>query len=104
MLGMRQQTYSTQYQVYTPNAVGTPLTVNLVSTDTTVATVPASVVIPASQNYAYFTITAQDTIGTIHIQATATGYSASSVTIHVTHPKFIMYAGSPLDTTSPPAN
>ncbi len=103
MLGMRQQTYSTQYQVYTPNAVGTPLTVNLVSTDTTVATVPASVVIPASQNYAYFTITARDTIGTIQIQATATGYSASSVNMQVTQPKFIMYAGSTLNTTSPPS-
>src|SRR5258708_6491631 len=103
MLGMRQQTSSGQYYVYTPNAVGTPLTVNLVSTDTTVASVPASVVIPANQTYAYFTITARDTIGTIQIQATATGYSATSVNMQVTQPKFFFGWNSTLNTTSLPS-
>ena len=100
MLGMRQQTSPNTYYVYTPNNVVSPLTVNLVSTGTRVATVPATVTIPSNQNYAYFTISAQDTLGTIQIQATATGYSPTSVNMQVTLPKFILSATTSLRTTS----
>ena len=101
VLGMRQNSGSTGWYVYTPNNVGTPLTVNLVSTGTRVATVPASVVIPAGSYYAYFQVTAQDTIGTVQIQATATGYNAASSNVQVTVPKFVISSSSTLNTTSP---
>ena len=52
MYGMRQRGSSTDYYVYTQNNVASNTTVNLVSTDTRVATVPASVTIPAGSYYA----------------------------------------------------
>ncbi len=100
-LGMRQRTGATDVYVYAPNNVGTPLTVNLVATDPRVADVPASVTIPANSYYAYFTITAKDTIGTIQIQATATGYNAAATTVQVTIPKFGFSVSGQLYTTSP---
>ena len=103
MLGMRQQTYSSEYNVSTPNTVGTPLVVNLLSTGTRVATVPATVTIPANSSSASFIITAQDTVGTIQIQATATGYTATSVNMQVTPPKFTFYVAGTLNTTAPPS-
>ncbi len=87
MLGMRQTGGPTSAYVSTPNNVATPLTVNLVSTSTRVVSVPASVTIPAGSNYAYFQINALDTLGTIQVQATATGYNAASTNVQVTAPK-----------------
>jgi hypothetical protein len=101
MLGMRQTTGPSGIYVYAPNNVATPLTVNLLSTDTRVATVPASVVIPAGSYYAYFPINAQDTLGTIQIQANALGYNATSMTTQVTQPKFLISTGTSGRTTSP---
>ena len=101
VLGMRQHGGTNSSYVYTPNAVASPLVVNLVSTDTRVATVPASVTIPAGNNYAYFDITAQDTVGTIQIQASAGGYGGAATTVQVTQPKFVLSTSSQLYTTSP---
>ena len=103
MLGMRQITSTGQYYIYTPNPVGTDLTVNLLSTSTRVATVPATVTIPAGQQYGAFDISALDTIGTIQIQATASGYSPASVNMQVTKPKFVFSATTSLNTTSGPS-
>ncbi|MHB1097554.1 MAG: beta strand repeat-containing protein [Gemmatimonadaceae bacterium] len=101
MLGMRQTTGSSSYYIYTQNNVVSAVTVNLVSTDTRVATVPASVTIPAGSYYAYFPVTAQDTVGTIQIQATATGFGpAPPMTVQVTQPKFAISTGSTVRTTS----
>ena len=102
MLGTGQHTSSGQYYVYLPNAVGAPLTVSLVSTDPRVASVDASVTVPAGQSYAYFTITARDTIGTVQIQATATGYTAAATNMQVTKP--ILIFNTPLSAyqTTPP--
>ena len=99
-LGMRQHGGTNSSYVYVPNNVGTPLTVNLVSTDPRVATVPAQVTIPAGSYYAYFDITAQDTVGTIQIQATATGYSAAASNVQVTIPTFVISSSSNARTTS----
>ena len=101
-LGMRQTTGPNDYYVYLQNSVTNPLTVNLLSTGTRVATVPATVTIPANQNYGYFTITAQDTLGTIQIQATATGYTAASVNMQVTVPRFRFSTNTTSNTTSGP--
>ena len=101
VLGMRQTTGASGVYVYVPNAVATPLVVNLASTGTRVATVPASVTIAAGQTYAYFGVTALDTVGTIQIQATATGYRATSMTAQVTQPKFQIYTSGQVNTTSP---
>jgi hypothetical protein len=100
VIGMRQNTGPNGWYVYTPNNVATPLTVNLASSSTRVATVPASVTIPAGNNYAYFGVTGQDTLGTIQVTATATGYNASSSNIQVTAPKFIVSTSTTLNTTS----
>ena len=102
MLGTGQHTAVNANYVYLPNLIGAPLKVALVSTDPRVATVPDTVVVPAGSYYAYFTITAQDTIGTVQIQATAVGYTPSSVNMQVTKPKFIISANTSLYTTSPP--
>jgi hypothetical protein len=99
MLGMRQNHGSSAYVQIT--AIPTPLTVNLVSTDPTVATVPASVVIPANATTVYFQVTAQDAAGTIQIQATATGYGGANFNQQVTLPKFGIYTTTSLNTTSP---
>jgi uncharacterized protein YjdB len=102
MLGMRQTGGSSSAYVYAPNNVATPLTVNLVSTDPRVVTVPASVVIPAGSYYAYFPITALDTVGTIQIQATATGYSGANTSVQVTPPRFTIGTGTSINTTAAP--
>jgi hypothetical protein len=101
VLGMRQRGGVNSSYVYVPNNVASPLTVNLISTDTRVATVPASVVIPAGSYYQYFEVTAQDTIGTIQIQATATGYGGATMNVQVTQPKFLVYTSTSIYTTSP---
>ncbi len=101
VLGMRQTSWPTGTYVYTPNAVATPLVVNLLSTGTRVATVPASVTIPANSNSAYFIVTAMDTIGTIQIQATATGYGSATMNVQVTQPRLAVSTATQLNTTSP---
>src|SRR5205085_12026287 len=93
VLGMRQS-HPNAYYVYTANRVASPLVVNLLSTGTRVATVPATVTIPLNSSYAYFDVTAQDTVGTIQIQATATGYSAAAMNVQVTVPKFVISTNS----------
>jgi len=104
VLGMRQTSGPTGVYVQAPNNVATDLVVNLASTDPRVVTVPASVTIPVGTYYAYFTITAQDTLGTIQVQATATGYGAGTTNVQVTQPKFVFSAATQLNTTSPPQN
>jgi hypothetical protein len=64
------------------------LTVNLISTDITEATVPASVIIPAGKNTVDFKVAAQDDADldgdrTVSIQVSATGYTGSSTLIQV---------------------
>lgn len=101
MYGMRQTGYSGgDFYVYTQNNVSSSTTVSLVSTDTRVATVPASVTIPAGSNYAYFNITAQDTVGTIQVQATAVGFGPPTpINVQVTQPKFTFSVNTSARTT-----
>ena len=105
MLGMRQTGSSGSGSIYVSvpnNVLGSPLVVHLHSTDTRVASVPDSVTIPVGTYYKYFDVTALDTIGTIQIQATATGYSGASMNVQVTPPKFVMSTTTQLNTTSTP--
>jgi len=46
-------------------------------------------------------VNAMDTIGTIQVKATATGYATATMTVQVTHPKFAIGASTQLNTTSP---
>jgi uncharacterized protein YjdB len=101
-LGMRQTTGPTDVYVYVDNTVSVPLTVNLVSTSTRVASVPATVTIPAGSYYAYFRVDALDTLGTVQVQATASGYNPVNTTVQVTQPKFVISTSSSAYTTSPP--
>lgn len=103
MYGMRQQGSGSDYYVYTQNNVTSPVTVTLVSTDPRVATVPATVTIPAGTNYVYFNIVAQDTVGTIQIQASASGFGPPSpITVQVTQPKFVVNTSTQARTTQGP--
>jgi hypothetical protein len=101
MLGMRQNTGASFVYVYTPNNVATPLVVNLTSTAPSVA-IPtvASVTIPAGNNYAYFQVNALDTIGTMQINATATGYNGTHTTVQVSAPHFAVSTSTTANTTS----
>ncbi|MCL4213291.1 MAG: Ig-like domain-containing protein [Gemmatimonadales bacterium] len=100
-LGMRQNGALVSSYVQIPNAIGSPLVVNLVSTDPTVASVPATVTIPQGQTYAYFQITAHDVVGTVQIQASAAGYGPANVNQAVTAPRFLVSTSGTLNTTSP---
>ena len=64
------------------------------------ASVPDSVIIPAGTYYSYFRVTAKDTIGTIQIQATATGYAQAAFNMQVTIPKFQITTTTQRNTTS----
>lgn len=101
VLGMRQNDAGGTY-VNIPNAIGSPLVVALVSSDPTVAQVPATVTIPTGSTIAYFQITGQDAAGTIQITATATGYNAASKNVQVTQPKLLLYINPSVNTTSLP--
>ena len=102
MFGMRQKSGTQDYYVYTSgsNNVVTPLTVTLTSTDPRVATVPATVTIPAGSYYAYFTITALDTVGTIQVRGSAVGYGVPTpMNVQVTQPHFAIGVNPSVRTT-----
>jgi len=101
VLGMRQTTGPSGIYVYTQNTPASPVVVHLKSTATTVVTVPDSVTIPTTTNYVYFPVNAMDTIGTIQVQATATGFGAAAMSVQVTRPEFTISTTSQLNTTSP---
>ena len=103
-VGMRQHVGVGGNYVYVDNPVtGAPLTVNLLSTDPTVATVVATVTIPVGQTTGNFDIFGQDTIGTIQIKASATGYAPTVSYVQVGHPKFAVFSNGTAYTTSPPS-
>lgn len=102
-LGMRQnQGGSSSYVSVPNNIVGSPLVVRLASTDASVATVPDSVIIPVGTYYAYFNVTAHDVVGTVQIQATATGYSPATMNQEVTAPRFLIATNTSVRTTQGP--
>jgi hypothetical protein len=103
ILGMRQNGAGTSAYVTIPNAIASNLVVNLVSTDPAVASVPASVTIVAGQTFAYVPIRAEDQVGTVQVQATATGYTGAAVSQEVTAPRFLISTSATLATTAPPA-
>ena len=100
-LGQRQNSGVNGILVEVPNPVTTPLVITLTSTDPTVAiTTAGTATIPIGAYYTYFQINAQDAQGTIQIQANATGYTATSVQVQVTAPKFFISTNSSANTTS----
>ena len=102
MLGMRQNGGVNSANVYVVNAdTVNPIVVNLLSTDPTVVTVPASVTIPIRATSANFQITAHDVVGTIQIQATASGYGGTNTSVQVTVPKFQISTTASTRTTAP---
>ena len=102
VLGMRQYGLGTAAYVSIPNAIGAPLVVRLLSTDSTVASVPDSVIIAAGQTYAYVDIRARDAAGTVQIQASAVGYASTSTTQQVTAPRFLISTTTTVRTTQAP--
>ncbi|MGH7654879.1 MAG: beta strand repeat-containing protein, partial [Gemmatimonadaceae bacterium] len=101
-LGLRQNSGTSGLNMQVPNNVtGSALVIALTSSDTTVATVPATVTIGVGAYYVYFPVTAHDATGTIQITATATGYGAATTNVQVEQPKFLINMTSSLNTTSP---
>ncbi|MFN2399340.1 MAG: Ig-like domain-containing protein [Gemmatimonadaceae bacterium] len=82
---------------------GSPLTISLANSNTTVATVPPSVVIPVGATTASFDVTGQDVVGTADIVASAFGYSSDTLTVDVGLPRFRIETVTAAYTTSPPA-
>jgi uncharacterized protein YjdB len=76
------------------NVTGSNLTVNLSSSDTSKATVPASVTIPVGSNSATVQVTGVN-IGSATITASATGYNSGTGTVTVPAPT-MTFSGSPL--------
>ncbi|MHB1263787.1 MAG: Ig-like domain-containing protein [Gemmatimonadaceae bacterium] len=101
-LGMRQTTGATDMYVYVDNSVSAPLTVNLVSSSSRVVSVPSTVTIPAGSNSAYFRVEALDTLGTIQVQAAASGYNPVNMTVQVTQPRFVISTSTSSYTTGSP--
>lgn len=60
------------------------ITVNLTSSDTTVATVPATVSVAAGSTVSTFTVTSLTKAGSATITGSATGYTSGTVTVNVT--------------------
>jgi len=76
-----------------PQAADT-VTVNLVSSDPAVLTVPAQVIIPKGTNYAYFPVTGVS-VGTANVTATAANNKPSApVPVRISRPKFQVFLGS----------
>lgn len=78
------------------SSTSSAVTVTLGSSDTTEATVPASITIPAGTNSATFTVTALDDVApdgdqTVTLAASATGYTPASATITVSDKPIIEY-------------
>lgn len=103
-LGMHQQLGTSYMYVQTPNAVTSPLTVTIASSDSMVARVPASVTIPTGSSYAYFNVIGGDTTGTVQLTMTATGYQSATTIVQVGRPTFYIstttsaYAGQQAQT------
>ncbi len=104
ILGMRQTGLLSSSYVQIPNAIGTPLVVTLVSTDTMVARVQPTVTIAAGSTFAYFRIDAQDQTGTVQIQASAPGYGPASFTQQVVLPRYRITSSGTVNTTTPPSS
>ena len=82
----------------------TPLTLTLTSSDTAVATVPASVTIPANSYYAYFRTTGRAP-GSAAITVSAPGWSSPTpIAVRVTTPRVVACCGASLTTTAPQRN
>jgi hypothetical protein len=101
-LGLRQSNGQSGSYVSTVDIVATPLVVHLTSSDTAVATVPDSVVVPAGTYYAYFPVSAKDTRAAVVIQASATGYMNATMNVQVTQPHFYLATSGQANTTSAP--
>jgi hypothetical protein len=100
-MGMRQMVgdsaISGQYPLFVtvPNAVtGSPLVITLTSSDTRVATAPATVTIPVGSTRTSVRITTHDVVGSISILASTPGFFEGRVDVDVTRPKFIVQANS----------
>lgn len=102
ILGKRQNGGGSSANVQVQNNVtSTPLVITLTSSDTLVATVPATVTIPVGTYYVYFPITAHDSTGAIRITATAAGYGSGTSDVQVEQPKFLISTSTSVNTTSP---
>ncbi|NJN40771.1 MAG: hypothetical protein HC807_08125, partial [Gammaproteobacteria bacterium] len=93
-----QNTYA-----YVAQNLSVPLTITLTSSDTSVATVPASVTIPSGTYFVYYDVTARGT-GSATITATAPGWTGFSVPVVVTTPRLGISGGGTYNTTQPALN
>ncbi|HKG91653.1 MAG TPA: Ig-like domain-containing protein [Gemmatimonadaceae bacterium] len=102
-LGAGQQAPNGNF-VYTPNAVTSPLTVTLTSTDSLIAKTQRTVTIPVGQNYAYVDLSGF-TQGAVTITASAPKWTSTNTwPVVVTTPRLNLCCNQSLNTTSPPTS
>ncbi|MHB2034139.1 MAG: beta strand repeat-containing protein, partial [Gemmatimonadaceae bacterium] len=97
-IGLGQQDMN--LYVSTPNAVTSPLVVNLFGADTNIVGVPATVTIPQGSYYAYFNVRGK-ALGTMSIIASAGGYQSDTGTYVVTTPRIALSGGGTLNNFGP---
>lgn len=83
VMAMQQVTYPGEVYI-DRGAFGPALWVHLKSSDTTVATVPDSVLIEAGSYYAYFDVTTRERMGSAVIEFTARGHVGGTLPVFVT--------------------
>jgi hypothetical protein len=90
-IGMNQRTTDFEMFIQRGMVSTEPLWVTLTSTNPGLVQVPDSILIPANELQAYFTITAGDTVGSTQIIASAVGYNPWPIDVLVTRAKFELY-------------
>lgn len=90
-VGMRQRTDNDEMYVYTDYNVLVPTWVRLQRSTAALVTMPDSVLIPAGNSYAYFTLAGLDTVGGLQVQASSPGFASATKDVVVSRPAFNLY-------------
>ncbi|MDQ8155595.1 MAG: hypothetical protein P3B98_13155, partial [Gemmatimonadota bacterium] len=89
-IGMRQRTEEWEAYVYTDYAVLVPTWIKLRPSAPGLVTVPDSVLMPAGDNYAQYSVIGRDTVGGLQLTATAPGFASAIAGISVSRPGFVV--------------
>ncbi|MDP1890648.1 MAG: hypothetical protein Q8K55_07105 [Gemmatimonadaceae bacterium] len=87
-IGMRQSTDADELYVYSSYPVLVPTWITLTRSAPSLLTAPDSVLMPAGDNYAYFSIAGRDTVGGLQLQASAPGFTSATMDVTVSRPIF----------------
>ena len=95
VMGMQQVTYPGEVYL-NRDAYGPALWVHLKSSDTTIVTVPDSILLESGSYYAYLDVTARERMGSAVIEFTAAGFQGGTIPVFVTRTEVEAYTwGNP---------